>query len=202
MKRLKAAAFFACLAPLGLLVWDGYTDNLGANPIEAITRASGKWTLIFILITLAVTPLRKITGWRDLIKLRRMLGLYAFFYGCLHFLTYVWLDQFFDWGAIAKDVIKRPFITAGFVSFVLLIPLAATSTAAMIRRLGKRWRQLHRLIYVSALGGVLHFLWLVKADIRRPALYGSILAVLLAVRLVPGSALAAVGKVAGKPKSA
>jgi sulfoxide reductase heme-binding subunit YedZ len=179
----KVALFAACLIPLGSLVWNGFTNNLGANPIEFITRATGKWTLIFLLITLSVTPLRRFSGWNGAIKFRRMLGLFAFFYACLHFTTYIWLDQFFDASGIVKDIAKRPFITVGVTSFVLLIPLAVTSTSGMIRRLGRRWQQLHRLVYLSAIGGVVHFLWLVKADIRKPVLYGSILALLLTLRL-------------------
>jgi len=202
MKSLKPIVFLSCLVPLALLAWDGYADNLGANPIEAITRATGKWTLILLLVTLAITPLRKISGWQSLIKFRRMLGLFAFFYACLHFTTYVWLDQFFEVPSIVKDIAKRPFITVGFTSFVLLIPLAVTSTSGMIRRLGKRWQQLHRLVYISAIGGVLHFLWLVKADIRRPVLYGSILALLLAYRLVRGGSWSAALKIPGKNLSA
>lgn len=183
LKTLKVVAFAACLIPLGLLVYDGYTDGLGVNPIETITRSTGKWTLIFLLITLGVTPLRRITGWQAAIKFRRMLGLYAFFYVCLHFTTYIWLDQFFDLMEIAKDIPKRPFITVGFASFVLLIPLALTSTSGMVRRLGKRWQQLHRLIYLIAIGGVIHYLWLVKADTRKPLIYGAILALLLGYRV-------------------
>ncbi|MBI2348349.1 MAG: sulfoxide reductase heme-binding subunit YedZ [Deltaproteobacteria bacterium] len=182
-KTLKGLAFISCLTPLGLLGWDAYSDNLGANPIEVITRDTGTWTLIFLLITLSVTPLRRVAGWQGLIKFRRMLGLFAFFYVCLHFTTYIWLDQFFEFAEIVKDVMKRPFITVGFLSFALLIPLALTSTSGMIRRLGKRWQQLHRLTYAIAISGVIHFLWLVKADIRRPLIYGSILTVLLAYRL-------------------
>ena len=183
-KILKAAAFAACLIPLALLIYDGYTDGLGVNPIETITRSTGKWTLIFLLITLGVTPLRRITGWQWLIKFRRMLGLYAFFCALLHFTTYIWLDQFFDLMEIAKDIPKRPFITVGFASFVLLIPLAVTSTSGMVRRLGKRWQQLHRLIYLIAIGGVIHYLWLVKADTRKPLIYGAILGALLGYRLL------------------
>jgi sulfoxide reductase heme-binding subunit YedZ len=202
VKSLKPIVFLSCLVPLVLLGWDGYTDNLGANPIETITRATGKWTLILLLVTLSVTPLRKMSRWQLLIKFRRMLGLFAFFYACLHFTTYIWLDQFFELPSIVKDIIKRPFITVGFASFVLLIPLAVTSTSSMIRRLGKRWQQLHRLVYVSAIGGVLHFLWLVKADIRRPVLYGSILALLLAYRLVLGRSWITALKITGKNLSA
>lgn len=183
-KIFKAGAFLACLIPLGLLGWDAYTDNLGANPIEVITRSTGSWTLIFLLITLSATPLRRISSFKGVIKLRRMLGLYAFFYACLHFTTYIWLDQFFDLGEILKDIPKRPFITVGFASFILLIPLAATSTTRMIQRLGKNWQRLHRLVYVTAIGGVVHYLWLVKVDKAKPLLYGAILTLLLASRLL------------------
>jgi sulfoxide reductase heme-binding subunit YedZ len=180
---LKAGVFVACLIPLVVLAWQALAHNLGANPIDEITDQTGIWTLRFLLITLAVTPARRLTGWNRLIQLRRMLGLFAFFYGSLHFLTYVWLDQFFTVEDIIADVMERPFITVGFASFVLLIPLAVTSTTAMIKRLGgKWWQRLHRLVYAIAIGGVVHFLWLVKADIRQPLVYGSILGVLLAYR--------------------
>ncbi|MBV9625335.1 MAG: sulfoxide reductase heme-binding subunit YedZ, partial [Acidobacteria bacterium] len=153
--------------------------------IEKITHATGDWTLRFLLITLAITPLRKSLGMPALIKFRRMLGLFAFFYGGLHFLTYIWLDKFFDVREMLADIAKRKFITVGLTAFVLLIPLAVTSTAGWIRRLGgKRWRTLHRLIYFSAVAGVVHYLWLVKADIRKPIIYGSILALLLSYRLL------------------
>jgi methionine sulfoxide reductase heme-binding subunit len=176
--------FAASLGPLAWLAWAAWSRRLGANPIETITHETGLWTLRFLMITLAVTPLRRITGWNDLIRFRRMLGLFAFFYGSLHLLTYVWLDQFFDWASIVKDVAKRPFITAGFSGFVLLVPLALTSTAGMIRRLGGRaWRRLHRLAYVAAGLGVVHYWWLVKIDTRRPRNYAVILAILLGARL-------------------
>jgi|SRR5581483_498539 sulfoxide reductase heme-binding subunit YedZ len=181
-KIAKAAVFAACLTPLYCLAYFAFTDNLGANPIEVITHWTGDATIIFLLITLAVTPLRKTTGWNDAVKFRRLLGLFAFFYACLHFMTYVWLDQFFDFRGIVKDVAKRPFITVGFASFILLIPLALTSTAAMVRRLGKRWQQLHRLVYFAAAGGVIHYWWLVKKDIRWPLAFGVVLALLLAFR--------------------
>lgn len=184
LKTLKSFVFLACLIPLGLLGLDATTDNLGANPIEVITRSTGSSTLIFLLITLSITPLRKLSGWQWPVKLRRMLGLFAFFYASLHFTTYIWLDQFFDLQSIIKDVMKRPFITAGFSSFVLLVPLALTSSSAMIRHLGKRWQRLHRLAYVIAVGGVVHFLWLVKADRRQPLIYGTILTFLLGYRLL------------------
>lgn len=180
---LKALTFLLCLIPLARLGWLGLNDGLGANPIEFITRSTGTWTLVFLMITLSVTPLRRITGWNGLIRFRRMLGLFAFFYVCLHFTTYIWLDQFFDWAEIVKDVIKRPFITVGFACFVLLIPLAVTSTNAMQRRLKRRWQQLHRLIYLIAIGGVVHYWWLVKKDVTQPAIYALVLAVLLGFRL-------------------
>jgi len=182
---VKPAVFIACLLPLARLIWLGYSDDLGANPIEVITRSTGTWTLVFLLISLCATPLRKIMGWGWLMDLRRMFGLFAFFYVCLHFTTYIWLDQYFDLHAIYKDIIKRPFITVGFASFVLLIPLAVTANDAMMRRLGvKRWRQLHRLVYITASGGVVHYFWLVKKDITQPLIYGLILALLLGYRLL------------------
>lgn len=181
---LKGVVFVAGAIPLGILVVNALTRNLGANPIDEITDQTGLWTLRLLLISLAVTPVRRMTGWNRLIQVRRMLGLYAFFYGSLHFLTYLWLDQFFVVEDIIADVLERPFITVGFVSFVLLIPLAITSTTAMIKRLGgKWWQRLHRLVYVVAIGGVVHYLWLVKADLQQPLFYGSILAILLAYRL-------------------
>ncbi len=183
-RALKPVTFIACLIPLGQLLYNAWTDNLSANPIEFITHFTGDWTLIFLLASLSVTPLRQISGWNELIKYRRMLGLFAFFYVVLHFATYMVLDHFFDFQAIVKDVMKRPYVTAGFTGFVLMIPLAITSTAGMIRRLGKRWQQLHRFVYVVGIAGVIHFYWLVKADIRRPVQYGAVLALLLGYRLV------------------
>jgi methionine sulfoxide reductase heme-binding subunit len=180
---LKPLVFLLCLIPFGQLAYNAYTGDLGVNPIETITRFTGSWALIFLLGSLAVTPLRRLTRWNELIKFRRMLGLFAFSYALAHFSTYLVLDLFFDWAAIGKDILKRPYVTAGFTAFVLMIPLAITSTAAMIRRLGKRWQQLHRLVYLAAIGGVIHFYWLVKADIRRPAQYGAVLALLLGYRL-------------------
>ncbi|HSF33867.1 MAG TPA: protein-methionine-sulfoxide reductase heme-binding subunit MsrQ [Candidatus Tectomicrobia bacterium] len=184
LPALKATVFAACLIPLAVLAGQALTNDLGANPIDEITDQTGIWTLRLLLITLAVTPARRLSGWNRLIRLRRMLGLFAFFYGSLHFLTYLWLDQFFAIEDIIADVRDRPFITVGFTSFMLLIPLAATSTAAMIKLLGgKWWQRLHRLVYAIAMGGVVHYLWLVKADTRQPLLYGAILAALLGFRL-------------------
>jgi sulfoxide reductase heme-binding subunit YedZ len=184
MRRAKPLVFLLCLAPLAWLAWTAYEGRLGANPIETITHTTGDWTLRFLLITLAVTPLRKLLHAPDLIRYRRMLGLFAFFYGCLHLLTYVWLDKFFDVSEMIADIAKRRFITAGMTAFALLVPLALTSTAASIRRLGgRRWRMLHRLIYISACAGVFHYYWLVKSDIRLPMLYAGILAILLAWRM-------------------
>ena len=180
---VKSTAFLICLIPLGQLGYGYYSDDLTANPIEYITRFTGSWALIILLASLAVTPLRRLTGWYELIKLRRLLGLFAFCYAALHFSTYMVLDLFFDFAAIAKDVLKRPYITVGFSALLLMIPLAVTSTAGMIRRLGKRWQQLHYLVYGIAILGVLHFYWLVKADIRRPVQYGAVLTLLLGFRL-------------------
>lgn len=182
--QLKAALFLASLIPLIRLGWYGYSSQLGANPIEFITRSLGTWTLVFLLITLSITPLRNLSGWSWLIKLRRMAGLFAFFYALLHFTTYIWLDQFFDLNSIYKDVIKRPFITIGFSAFIMLIPLAITSTNAMMRKLGgKRWQMLHRLVYLIAIFGVLHYWWLVKKDVTQPLVYAVVLAALLGYRV-------------------
>ena len=182
---LKPLVFLACLWPLGYLIWGALTDNLTANPVSEITHETGTWILRFLVITLSIRPLRRLTGWHDAIKVRRMLGLFAFFYGVLHFTTYLWLDQFFDLSSIAKDVWMRPFITVGFAAFVSILPLALTSTAGWIRRLGgKNWQRLHRLIYVSAVCGVVHYWWLVKADIQRPQRYGVIVGLLLTYRVI------------------
>jgi len=178
--RLKIFIFVLCLAPLFMLLWKGLHEALGANPIEVITHSTGKWTLIFLLITLSITPLRKITAQPWLIRFRRMLGLYAFFYGCLHLMTWVWLDKFFDLHEMWADILKRRFITVGMAALILMLPLAITSTKGWIGRLGgKRWSALHKLIYVSASLGVIHFLWLVKADKREPERYGIVLGFLL-----------------------
>ncbi|MBI3668388.1 MAG: sulfoxide reductase heme-binding subunit YedZ [Acidobacteria bacterium] len=182
-KWIKVPVFLLCLVPLGLLLWRGLHHGLGANPIEFITHATGDWTIRFVVITLSITPARKLLGQPHLIRFRRMLGLFAFFYGCLHFTTYIWLDKFFDVAEMIKDVEKRRFITVGFTGFVLLIPLAVTSTAGWIRRLGGwRWQMLHRLIYLTAIAGVVHYYWLVKSDVRKPLQYGGMVALLLAYR--------------------
>ena len=185
IRALKILLFVVCLVPAGYELWLGFHDGLGANPVEHITHLTGDWALRGLVITLCITPLRKLLGWPALIRFRRMLGLFAFFYGVLHFTTYLWLDKFFDWHEITKDIYKRPFITVGFLAFVCMLPLAITSTAGWIRRLGgKRWQMLHRLIYVSAVAGVVHYYWLVKSDVRKPLLYGAMVGVLLLVRVV------------------
>jgi methionine sulfoxide reductase heme-binding subunit len=180
---LKSFIFLLCSVPLGQLAYNAYSGDLGVNPIDTLTRFTGSWALIFLLASLAITPLRRITAWNDLVKLRRMLGLFAFFYATLHFSVFLGLDHFFDFTAIGKDIVKRPYVTAGFTAFVIMIPLALTSSAAMIRRLGRRWQQLHRLVYLAAVAAVIHFYWLVKADITRPVQYGAVLALLLGYRL-------------------
>ncbi len=183
-RAVKPAVFLLCLLPLLILCVRGFGNRLGANPIEAITHFTGDWTLRFLLITLAITPARRLLQWPDLIRFRRMLGLWAFFYGTLHLMTWMWLDKFFDPADMWADVVKRRFITMGMTGFVLMIPLAITSTRGWIRRLGKRWQKLHRLVYLSAAAGVIHYWWLVKSDIRLPLLYGAILALLLATRVL------------------
>lgn len=181
---LKPAVFAAALSPVFYLGWRAAAGELSVNPIEDVTLTTGRWTLRFLLITLAVTPVRRLTGWQPAIRFRRMLGLFAFFYGTLHFLSYVALDQFFAWGFILGDIAKRPYITVGFAAFLIMVPLALTSTSGMIRRLGgRRWTWLHRLVYLSAIGGVVHFFWKVKADTRDPLFYAGVLAVLLGWRV-------------------
>ncbi len=189
LRNPKFWIFVVCLLPLARLIALGFSGGLGANPIEFITRSTGTWTLVGLMVTLSITPLRRLSGHAGLTRYRRMLGLFTFFYVCLHFVTYIWLDQFFDPAAIARDIIKRPFITVGFTAFVLLIPLAATSTRAMIRRLGRRWQQLHRLVYAIAILGVIHYLWLVKKDLTEPLVYGVVLTLLLLMRLPWGVVL-------------
>lgn len=184
-KWTKAAVFLICLLPLASLGWRALHSGLTANPIEFITHATGNWTLRFLVFTLCITPFRKILRLPELIRFRRMLGLFAFFYACLHFTTYIWLDKFFDLSEIWKDVAKRKFITVGFAAFLLLIPLAITSTKGWVRRLGgKRWQALHRLIYFSAVLGVIHYYWLVKSAVIKPLFYGAIVGLLLLWRLL------------------
>ena len=184
MRRTKPAIFLLSLAPALVLTWDAFTGGLSVNPIEDITHRTGDWTLRLLLTTLAITPVRWMTGWNAVIRFRRMLGLFTFFYATLHFSAYVVLDHFFALDVIIEDVIERKYVTAGFTGFVLLIPLAVTSTQAMMRRLGgKRWHALHRLIYVIAIAGVVHFLWLVKVESGEPLIYAGILTVLLGTRL-------------------
>jgi sulfoxide reductase heme-binding subunit YedZ len=181
----RTAVFLAALAPFALLVKDSVTDGLGTNPIETLTHRTGWWALAFLMLTLSVTPLRRIVAWGPLIKLRRTFGLFAFFYAVLHFGIYIGLDQFFAFDYILEDIAERPYITVGFTALVLLTPLAVTSTKRMIKRLGgRRWNRLHKLVYVAAALGVLHFLWLVKADTREPLIFAAVLSVLLGFRAV------------------
>ncbi|MGF6758464.1 protein-methionine-sulfoxide reductase heme-binding subunit MsrQ [Paraburkholderia sp. GAS42] len=182
----KIAVFVAAWYPLARIVFFGLTDRLGANPIEFITRSTGLWTLVFLCVTLAVTPLRRLTGINPVLRFRRMLGLFAFFYATLHFTTYIWFDKWFDVAEILKDIGKRPFITVGFAAFVLLIPLAVTSPKAMVRKLGRRWQALHRAIYAIAALAILHFWWMKagKHDLVLPKLYGAIVIALLGWRLL------------------
>jgi sulfoxide reductase heme-binding subunit YedZ len=182
-RYLRPLLFLLCLIPAAALVWSIASGNLGANPPEEIRDCTGIWTLRFLLMKLAITPLRRLTRWHNIIKIRRMLGLFSFFYATLHFVSYVWLDQFFALTEMIKDLTKRPFIMAGYSSFVVLIPLAVTSTRKWILRLGgARWQLLHRLIYVSAVAGILHYFWRVKLDVGQPIIYGIVLAVLLILR--------------------
>lgn len=182
-KWTKVAVFVACLVPLAILLWRGFHNNLTANPIEFITHTTGDWTMRFLIMSLAISPLRKLLRQPLLIRYRRMLGLFAFFYVCLHFSTWIGLDKWFNWTEMWKDVQKRRFITVGFAGFMLLIPLAVTSTAGWIRRLGgKRWQLLHRLVYITAILGVIHYFWLVKSDITKPLQYAVLVGILLCWR--------------------
>jgi sulfoxide reductase heme-binding subunit YedZ len=185
MNYLKSASFLISLSPLVRLLWFGFHDDLGANPIEFVTRSTGTWALVFLCITLAITPLRLITGWSGLIKLRRMFGLFCFFYACLHFLIWFWLDQNLDLQAMWADVLKRPFITMGFTTFVLLIPLALTSNLFSVRALGRRWSLLHKLVYVIACTAMIHYWWhkAGKNDFQTVLIYGAIILLLLSCRL-------------------
>ena len=181
---VKPTLFLLCLIPFALLLYQALTDNLGVNPVETLTHETGEWALRFLLFTLCITPLRRLTHVNWLVKLRRMLGLFAFFYAVLHFITYVWLDQFFDWQEILIDIPKRPFITIGFVALVLLLPLAITSTSAMQKRLKKRWLTLHKLVYIIPMLAVVHFIWSLKADYSEPLIYTFIFLVLMLSRAV------------------
>ena len=183
-KWTKVVVFLLCLVPFFSLVDRSLHSRLGANPVEFLQHATGDWTLRFLVFALCITPFRKLLNLPDLIRYRRMIGLFAFFYACQHFLTYLGPDQAFNLSGMWKDVAKRPFITVGFLGFVLLIPLALTSTTGWIRRLGgKRWQTLHRAIYISAIAGVVHYYWLVKSDVRKPLFYGALVAILLLWRL-------------------
>ena len=185
LRLQKPVAFLMGVLPFLWLLWRALFSGLGVNPVEAATHHTGAWTLRFLLAGLAVSPLQYFFPGFCLQRLRRMIGLFAFFYACLHVLAYVVLDQFFAWKAILRDLTERPFIAVGMASFASLVPLAITSTGKMRRRLGRRWRQLHRLVYVAAIGGVMHYLWLVKADFRQPLVYAGVLTVLLAWRVHP-----------------
>src|SRR5262245_46147273 len=181
----KLVVFVNSLIPLVLLLWDLYHKRVGPNPLQFVTTTTGMLTLIFLSLTVAITPLRKIFGINSLVKIRRMLGLFAFFYGALHLLTYIWFDRAFNIISVGQDVVKRPFILAGMLAFILMVPLAITSTNKMVKRLGgKRWAKLHRLVYLSAIAGVVHFWMLVKSDTRLPLTFAFILLFLLGYRLL------------------
>lgn len=211
VRRVVTPLVFAVgLAPIAVLAGRAATGGLGVNPIEEATLVTGRWALRFLLATLSVTPLRRLTGWQELVRVRRPLGLFAFAYAAGHFSIYVAVDQFFAWRFIAADIAKRPYITVGFTAFVLLVPLAITSTRGWIRRLGRRWARLHRLVYVSAVCGVVHYYWKVKADTRDPLVYAGVLAALFAVRLAwrarawrlaPGRSQGRAGLAAARPTS-
>jgi sulfoxide reductase heme-binding subunit YedZ len=183
IRQLKILVFIICLIPLIRLIWLGVQDNLSANPIEFVERSTGYWALLILMVTLALTPLRLMSGVAWPIQLRRMLGLFMFFYACVHILAYLWLDYSFMWSEISKDIIKHPYVLVGFSAFVLTIPLAITSNNAMMRKLKSNWKKLHQLVYLIAVLGVIHFWWLVKKDIREPLLFASILLVLLGIRM-------------------
>ncbi|MDI1309841.1 MAG: sulfoxide reductase heme-binding subunit YedZ [Methylotenera sp.] len=180
---IKVIVFLVCLIPLLRLVWLGFADNLTANPIEFIERSTGFWALFILLATISLTPIRLLTGRVWQIQLRRMLGLFMFFYVCLHIITYVWLDFAFDWLDITKDIAKHPRILVGFAAFLLTVPLALTSSNSMMKRLRERWKQLHQMVYIVAILAIVHFWWLVKKDIREPLLYACILMVLFGIRI-------------------
>ncbi|GBE08625.1 sulfoxide reductase heme-binding subunit YedZ [bacterium BMS3Bbin11] len=179
----KITVFLVALVPFSLLLFRGLNDELGANPIEMITNTTGIWTLRFLVITLTITPLRRLTGQAILVRFRRMLGLFTFFYASLHFLTYIWLDQYFDWPFIVEDIAEHPYIIVGFSTFLILLSMAVTSPRFMIRRMGKNWKNLHRLVYLAAFLGVTHFIWQVKSDIREPLLYFALFSILMLLRI-------------------
>ena len=180
---VKAAIWLFALMPLARLIWLGVNEDLGANPVEFVERSTGTWTLVILLTTLSMTPIRLLTGQVWQIQLRRLLGLFMFFYACLHITTYVWLDYSFVWVDITKDIIKHPYVIVGFSAFLMTIPLAATSNSYMIKRLKSNWKKLHQIVYLIAILGVLHFWWLVKKDVTEPIYYAAVLALLLGVRL-------------------
>jgi len=200
-RLLKAALFVLAALPALVLAVDGLRGNLTADPIEEITHRTGWWAITLLMGTLAVTPIRRLTGWNQAVRLRRMLGLFAFFYVTLHLLTYVVLDLFFAFDILLEDVMERPYITVGFAAFLILLALALTSTKGWIRRLGRRWQRLHRLVYVAALLGVIHFYWQVKADTREPLVYAGVLALLLAARWRPRPAPAGRADASGRTRS-
>lgn len=183
-KAAKVCVFLLCLTPLAWLVTRTLTGRLGINPVEDLELTTGIWTLRLLVLTLAVTPVRRLTGWNRIVQYRRMLGLFTFFYASMHFAVYIGVDQFFAWDFIVKDVVKRPFITMGFTAFVLMIPLALTSTKGWIRRLGRKWQTLHRLIYISGVCAAIHYLWKVKVMIGSPVYYAAVIAALLAFRVL------------------
>jgi sulfoxide reductase heme-binding subunit YedZ len=184
IKIIKPLLFIFSALPAGYLIYALFTENLGANPIEKLLHETGFWTLTFLLITLSITPLRKLTGWNKTIQFRRMIGLFSFFYAFMHFAVYLGLDRIFEWSEIVEDLSKRPYITIGFTAFIMLIPLTVTSTKGWIRKLGKKWQKLHRLIYLIAVLGVIHFWWLVKKDISEPLIFALILVTLFGLRWV------------------
>lgn len=183
IKQLKVFIFLICLIPLARLIWLGIQDDLSANPVEFVERSTGYWALLILMVTLALTPLRLLSGIAWPIQFRRMLGLYMFFYACLHISAYLWLDYSFLWSEISKDIIKHPYVLVGFSAFVLTVPLAMTSNNVMVKRLKGNWKKLHQLVYVIATLGVVHFWWLVKKDIREPLLFAVIMLVLLGIRI-------------------
>lgn len=195
----KTVVHGLALLPFAWLAWRVWNDDLGADPVQAITHCTGDWTLRFLLAALAVTPLRRVTGWTVLARFRRLVGLYAFFYACLHFATYLVLDLGGYWPQVLEDIVKRPYMMVGFAAWLLLLCLALTSTQASVRWLGRRWAQLHKVVYAAGVLGVLHYLWLVKADLREPLLYAALLALLLAARIPAVATRISAGRRAGSP---